>query len=68
MGLLDFLVSRHFRDEEGGRVVVFQGDRRNRGYVVTSDAEESKIRSFLKMFHVADLAITILGGQLAIAW
>jgi hypothetical protein len=68
MGLLDSLVGRYFRDEAVGRVVVFQGDRRNRGYIVKSDAEESKIRSFLKMFHVADLAITILGGQLAIAW
>ena len=42
MGLLDSIVSRSFRDEKAGRVVVFAGDRRNRGYVVRSDAEGTK--------------------------
>jgi len=68
MGLLDSIVGRSFRDEEAGRVVVFSGDRRNRGYVVRSDAEELKIRSFLKMFYFAHLSILLLGGLLANAW
>ena len=68
MGLLDSLVGRSFRGEEAGRVVVFSGDRRNRGYVVRSDAEELKIRSFLKMFYFAHLSILLLGGMLANAW
>ena len=68
MGFLDFIVDRCFRDEEVGRVVVFQGGRRNRAYLVKSEAEESKIRSFLKMFYFADFAISLLGGQVALAW
>jgi len=68
MGLLDSIVGRSFRDEEAGRVVVFSGDRRNRGYVVRSDADELKIRSFLKMFYFAHLSIILLGGMLANAW
>jgi hypothetical protein len=51
MGLLDARVDRAFRNENGSRVVVFAGDRRGRGYVVASPAEEAKIRSFLKMYH-----------------
>jgi hypothetical protein len=68
MGFLDSKVDSHFRDEEVGRVVVFDGDRRNRGYLVKSETEESKIRSFLKMFYAADLAIIFMGGQVALAW
>jgi hypothetical protein len=68
MGLVDSIVGKSFRDEEAGRVVVFTGDRRNRGYVVRSGAEELKIRSFLKMFYFAHLSILLLGGMLANAW
>jgi hypothetical protein len=68
MGLVDSIVGKSFRDEKAGRVVVFEGDRRNRGYVVKSGAEELKIRSFLKMFYFAHLSILLLGGLLANAW
>ena len=70
MGLLDSIVSQRFRDEEAGRVVVFAGDRRNRGYVVRSESEELKIRSFLKMFYLAHLSIFLLGLLLAfvVSW
>src|SRR5580658_10153079 len=37
MGVLDAFVSGAFRDEAAGRVVVFSGGRRNRGYVVRSE-------------------------------
>ena len=68
MALLDSLVSRCFRDDKADRIVVFPGDRRKRGYLVKSMAEESKIRSFLKMFFSAHLAILILGYLLAYDW
>jgi hypothetical protein len=68
MGLLDSIVSNAFRDEKAGRVVVFSGDRRNRGYIVRSAAEELKIKSFLKMFYFAWLYILVLGPMLANAW
>ncbi len=68
MGLLESIVDRSFRDEKAGRVVVFQGDRRNRGYVVRSEADELRIRSFLKMFYFAHLSILWLGMLLANAW
>jgi len=68
MGFLDSIVSRAFRDEKAGRVVVFSGDRRNRGYIVRSAAEELKIKSFLKMFYSAHLYILVLGMMLANAW
>ena len=68
MGLLDSIVGKYFRDEKAGRVVVFTGDRRNRGYVVRSESEEVKIRSFLKMFYFAHLSILLLGCALAYAW
>ena len=68
MGLLDSIVGRSFRDEEAGRVVVFAGDRRHRGYVVKSDSEELKIRSLLKMFYAAHFSILLLGMLLANAW
>jgi len=68
MGLLDSIVSSAFRDEPAGRVVVFSGDRRNRGYIVRSAAEELKIKSFLKMFYFAHFYILVLGMMLANAW
>lgn len=68
MGLLDSVIGRCFRDEQGGRVVVFTWDRRGRGYRVESATEEAKIRSFLKMHFFAYLSITLLGYLLASAW
>ena len=68
MGLLDSIVGKSFRDEKAGRVVVFTGDRRNRGYVVKSESEELKIRSFLKMFYFAHFSILLLGMQVASSW
>jgi len=68
MGLLDSLVSNAFRDDKAGRVIVFSGDRRNRGYIVRSAAEELKIKSFLKMFYCAHLYILVLGMMLANSW
>ena len=68
MGFLDSIVARSFRNEKAGRVVVFSGDRRNRGYLVKSEAEELKIKSFLKMFYFAHLSILVLGMLMANAW
>jgi hypothetical protein len=68
MGILDTLVGRCFRDEQPGRVVVFPADRRKRGFLVKSEAEELKLRSFLKMFFYAHLAIFVLGYFLAYTW
>jgi hypothetical protein len=68
MALLDSLVSANFRNEKVGRVVVFPGDRRHRGYVVKSQADVPKIRSFLKMFYCAHASILILGYLLAYGW
>jgi len=68
MGLLDHIVSQSFRDEEVGRVVVFTADRRHRGYLVKSEADERKIKSFLKMFLSAHFSILILGYFLGSAW
>jgi hypothetical protein len=68
MGLLDSMVGGAFRDEKAGRVVVFSGDRRNRGYLVRSAADELKIRSFLKMFYFAHFSIVLLGMAVANAW
>jgi hypothetical protein len=68
MGLLDSIVGRSFRNEKAGRVVVFTGDRRHRGYVVKSESDELKIRSFLKMFYFAHFSILLLGMSLANAW
>jgi uncharacterized protein YjeT (DUF2065 family) len=68
MSLLDAIVSRSFRDEEAGRVVVFMGDRRHRGYLVKSEADELKIKSFLKMYFIAHLSILVFGYFLASAW
>ena len=68
MTLVDSLVDACFRNEKAGRVVIFPGDRRNRGYVVKSSADEQKIRSFLRMFFCAHLAILLLGYLLASGW
>lgn len=67
MGFFDSLVSRSFRNEKAGRVVVFSGDRSHRGYLVRSAADELKIKSFLKMFLFAQLSIQSLGMFLTIA-
>jgi len=68
MSLLDSMVGAQFRNEKGGRVIVFSGDRRGRGYLVRSEAEEQKIRSFLKMFYCAHFSIMMLGFLLASGW
>jgi hypothetical protein len=68
MALLDSLVNTAFRDDKAGRVVVFSGDRRDRGYVVRSAADELKIKSFLKMFYFAHISILVLGMLVANAW
>ena len=68
MSLLDSIVGPSFRNEPVGRVVVFGGDRRNRGYLVKSPAEELKISSFLKMFFCAQISILLLGYLLASEW
>jgi hypothetical protein len=68
MALLDSIVSANFRSENAGRVVVFPGDRRNRGYVVRSEPEELKIRAFLKMFYCAHFSILFLGYFLGFEW
>jgi hypothetical protein len=68
MGLIDYVMAAYFRDEKSGRVVVFPGDRRSRGYLIRSQAQESQIRSFLKMFFFAHILILILGNFLATEW
>lgn len=66
MALLDFFASSCFRnDAAGGRIVVFPGDRRGRGYLVKVEAEELKIRSFLKMFYGCHFSILLFGYLLA---
>jgi hypothetical protein len=68
MGFLDSVLAPCFRNEQAGRVVVFTWDRRGRGYLVESPAEEQKIRSFLKMHFFAYLSIMLLGYLLASSW
>jgi hypothetical protein len=68
MGLLDLIVDTNFRREPAGRVVIFPGGPRNRGYLVKSEVEELRVRSFLKMFYCAHLSILLLGYFLASAW
>jgi hypothetical protein len=65
VGLIDAIVDRAFRETQAGRVVVFSGDPRKRGYLVRSPAEEHKIRSFLKMFYFAHLYILVFGVMLS---
>ena len=61
MGLVDALVNRSFRETPAGRVVVFSGDPRKRGYLVRSRADEQKIRAFLEMFYFAHLYVLVFG-------
>jgi hypothetical protein len=68
MSLLDAIVGRAFRNEKAGRVVVFTGDRRHRGYIVRCESDELRIRSFLKMFYFAHFSILVLGMLVANAW
>ncbi len=68
MALLDLIIGGNFRNEAARRVVVFPMDRRNRGYVIRSEPEEQKIRSFLKMFYFAHFSIVLLGYILASEW
>jgi hypothetical protein len=68
MGLVNYLVGAQFRDEKASRVIVFPGDRPGRGYIVKSEVDESRIRSFLKMFYFAHLSILMLGNFLAMEW
>ena len=65
MGFLDSSIDRCFRDEKAGRVVVFPGDK---AYLVRSEADEPKIRSFIKMFVVGQISILLLGQFLASEW
>ena len=65
MGLLDSIVSQAFRNAPTGRMVVFSGGGRNRGYIVRSASDELKIKSFLKMFYIAYFAILWLGMMVA---
>jgi hypothetical protein len=68
MGFIDFIVNRSFRDEQEGRVVVFNGVGRGQGYLVRSASEEQRIRAFLRMYVFAELAIQVLGTLLVAAW
>jgi len=68
MGFINYIVGNQFRNEKAGRVIVVPGDRRGRGYLVKSEAEESRIRAFLKMFYFAHLSILMLGNFLAMEW
>jgi hypothetical protein len=68
MSFLDLIVDANFRSEGAGRVVVFSGVSRNRGYLVKSPADELRIKSFLKMFYFAHFAILWLGVLLSSAW
>jgi hypothetical protein len=68
MGLLDALVSRHFRDDQAGRVVVLPVDRRIRGYLVKSESDELKIRAFLKMFYCAEWSLQLVSLLVTIGW
>ncbi len=68
MSFLDLIVDANFRSENAGRVVVFSGVSRNRGYLVKSPADELRIKSFLKMFYFAHFAMLWLGILLSVAW
>jgi hypothetical protein len=68
MAFLDSLIDTNFRGDPSGRVVVFPGDRRQRGYAVKSTADELRIKSFLKTFYVAQFLILLLGYFLASEW
>jgi hypothetical protein len=68
MDLVDALVNRAFRDTANGRVIVFSGDPRKRGYLVRSPIEERKTKAFLKMFYFAHLYVLVFGLLLSQAW
>jgi hypothetical protein len=68
MGFIDLIVNRSFRDGPTGRVVVFDGVGRGRGYLLRSLADEQRIRAFLRMYVFAELAIQLLGTLLVAAW
>jgi len=68
MSFLDLIVDANFRSENAGRIVVFSGVARNRGFLVKSPADELRIKSFLKMFYFAHFAILWLGILLSLAW
>jgi len=68
MGLLDVIVDANFKREPSGRVVIFPGGPRGRGYLMKSEVEELRIRSFLKMFYCAHLSVLLLGYFLASEW
>jgi hypothetical protein len=67
MAVLDSIVDANFSSEQAGRVVIFPGSGRHRGYLVKSATEELKIRSFLKMFYFAQFSILLIGCVLASA-
>ncbi|MBV8145382.1 MAG: hypothetical protein JO184_10285 [Gammaproteobacteria bacterium] len=68
MGFIDVLVNRSFRNDQQGRVVVFDGVGQGRGYLLRSTADEQRIRAFLRMYVFAELAIQLLGTLLVAAW
>ena len=68
MGIVDILVNRSFRDDQQGRVVVFDGVGQGRGYRLRSTEDEVRIRAFLRMYVFAELAIQLLGTLLVAAW
>jgi hypothetical protein len=65
MGFLDSAIGKCFRNEKSGRVVVFPGDR---AYLLRSEADEPKIRSFIKMFLIGQCTILLFGNFLASEW
>jgi hypothetical protein len=68
MSFIDILVNRSFRDDQQGRVVVFDGVGHGRGYRLRSTEDEVRIRAFLRMYVFAELAIQLLGTLLVAAW
>jgi hypothetical protein len=67
MGFVDSLAGQAFRSGDNGRVVVFPAGGA-RAYRVGSEAEERRIRSFLRMYFYALLAIQVLGTLAAYGW
>jgi hypothetical protein len=45
--------------------VVFSGDSRKQGYRLKTAVEEQKVRSFLKLFHFAQLYLLVFGALLS---
>jgi hypothetical protein len=68
MGLLDAIVSRHFRDDRAGRILALPVDRRIRGYLVKSESEELRIRAFLKMYYCAGWSLQLVSLLVTIGW